>query len=166
MKSPNTGFRNISHIDFLPATDGTTQAASTTPVFPIDLFRMDVNAIAVVNYAFASTIPASIPQSDLVTSLELKGNSLTGTLPDALFELRSLTKLDLSINGLSGNIGDKTKIKQLIRLDYLDLGTNTFTGTIPTCELSTTPATFISDCASEVTCTCCSSCADQTTGTV
>ncbi|CAJ1957556.1 unnamed protein product [Cylindrotheca closterium] len=146
--------------------DGVFEVATGTPAFPVDLFRLEASRITVVNYSLASTIPASIPQTDLLTNLELYANSLTGTLPDALFELRSLTTLDLSNNGLSGNIGDKTKIKQLIRLDNLDLGNNAFTGTMPTCELSTTPATFISDCASEVTCTCCSSCADTTTGTV
>mmetsp|Transcript_14583 Transcript_14583/g.35229 ORF Transcript_14583/g.35229 Transcript_14583/m.35229 type:complete len:466 (+) Transcript_14583:130-1527(+) len=141
--------------------------ASSPPVIPLDLTKLDyVQTLWINNYSFASTLPATITASATLTDLQLINNSLTGTIPDALFELRSLVTLDMKTNALSGNIGAKTKIKQLIRLTYLDLGTNTITGTIPTCELSTTPTTMITDCAAEVTCTCCTSCADQTTGTV
>lgn len=141
--------------------------ASGDPIFPTDLFWLEyVQSIRVNDYAFASAMPTDFESPDLLTALDLTGNSFTGTLPDELFELRSLTSLDLSNNGLDGNLGDKSKIKQLIRLTNLNLGTNAFVGTIPTCELSTTPTTLITDCASEVTCTCCSSCADSTAGTV
>lgn len=150
----------------IPAASSVQTPTSGDPIFPTDLFLLEyVQSIKVTNYAFASAIPAEFESSDFLTSLDLTGNSLTGTLPDALFELRSLTSLDLSNNGLSGNLGDKSKIKQLVRLTNINLGTNAFTGSIPTCELSTKPTTIIADC-SEVTCGCCTTCADATTGTV
>jgi len=139
--------------------DSTVQTSASTPVVPSDLIYMNyIESISVANYAISSTIPSTLPTNDLLTSFALTGNKLSGSLPDALFELRSLTNLDLSDNLLTGDLGVKTKIVQLIRLTSMDLSTNGFTGTIPTCGLSTTPATLITDCTSEVACTCCSSC--------
>ena len=65
-----------------------------------------------------------------VTSLNLFGNNLTGTIPTALGNLSSLTRLNLSGNNLSGMI--PTALGDLSNLTILDLSDNDLTGMIPT----------------------------------
>jgi len=65
----------------------------------------------------------------LLETLRLNGNSLSGTIPDALTNCSKLIKLDLHKNQLSGTI--PRQIDSLSNLEYLDLAHNNLTGTIP-----------------------------------
>lgn len=68
-----------------------------------------------------------------VTEILLAEQQLEGVLPfDSICELKSLEKIDLGANVLHGGIGEG--LKNCSQLQYLDLGVNFFTGTVP--ELS------------------------------
>ncbi|CBI25073.3 unnamed protein product, partial [Vitis vinifera] len=68
-----------------------------------------------------------------VTEILLPEQQLEGVLPfDSICELKSLEKIDLGANVLHGGIGEG--LKNCSQLQYLDLGVNFFTGTVP--ELS------------------------------
>ncbi|CAN6173501.1 unnamed protein product [Urochloa humidicola] len=64
-----------------------------------------------------------------VTSLNVSGLGLTGTLSPAIGNLSHLNVLNLTNNGISGSI--PASLGQLRRLMYLSLGENAFTGVIP-----------------------------------
>jgi len=58
-------------------------------------------------------------------SLDLKGNSLTGSIPERLQDLTQLTHLDLSNNRLSGQVKPLHWLGQkLVRLEFLSLSNN------------------------------------------
>jgi len=66
-----------------------------------------------------------------VTYLNLKDNSLAGTIPETFFdELINITALDLSYNSISGTI--PTEAGKLRNLRSLELSNNALTGTLPT----------------------------------
>ncbi len=64
-----------------------------------------------------------------VDSLELRTNSLTGSIPAELGDLDSLKHLDLNTNSLTGSI--PAELGDLTNLETLDLGRNSLTGSIP-----------------------------------
>ncbi|CAN6200583.1 unnamed protein product [Urochloa humidicola] len=64
-----------------------------------------------------------------VTSLNVSGHGLTGTLSPAVGDLSHLEVLNLTGNGISGSI--PASLGRLRRLTYLSLGDNAFTGVIP-----------------------------------
>ena len=64
-----------------------------------------------------------------VTSLDLRGNKLTGPIPEVLGGLSNLTWLGLGTNGLTGPIPEV--LGGLSNLEWLNLGTNELTGPIP-----------------------------------
>ena len=64
-----------------------------------------------------------------VTSLDLRGNNLTGTIPEELDNLSNLTYLRLADNALSGPI--PVELSNLTNLNYLNLGDNALSGEIP-----------------------------------
>ena len=64
-----------------------------------------------------------------VTSLDLRGNNLTGTIPAELGNLSNLTHLRLYNNDLSGRI--PIELGNLLNLTDLDLSYNELGGTIP-----------------------------------
>jgi hypothetical protein len=67
--------------------------------------------------------------SERFTTLDLKGNSLTGTLPTEFGNLSVLTYLDLSLNSFTGIL--PTELGKLSELTFLDLRENQSTGPIP-----------------------------------
>ncbi|KAJ4701533.1 Receptor-like protein kinase [Melia azedarach] len=65
-----------------------------------------------------------------VKEIELSNRNLTGTLPfDSLCQLQALDKLSLGSNSLYGTISKE--LNNCVKLQYLDLGNNFFTGPIP-----------------------------------
>ena len=67
-----------------------------------------------------------------VTMLLLSRNNLTGTIPSTLFYssyFTTITHIALDMNNLSGTI--PSSIGSLINLNFLDIGFNQLTGTIP-----------------------------------
>ncbi|XP_028790900.1 receptor-like protein EIX1 [Neltuma alba] len=71
----------------------------------------------------------SVIVDDIVSSIDLSMNSLSGTIPPELFRLRHLLHLNLSHNGLTGSIPDE--IGHMESLEQLDLSRNQLVGEIP-----------------------------------
>mmetsp|Transcript_9202 Transcript_9202/g.26287 ORF Transcript_9202/g.26287 Transcript_9202/m.26287 type:complete len:658 (-) Transcript_9202:185-2158(-) len=84
-------------------------------------------------------IPSQIGELPNLIFLDLDFNSLTGALPIELFTLSGMTQLDLNNNALTGNVdgfvvtNTTTGVDRIAFpvLDFLQLHTNQFTGTIP-----------------------------------
>lgn len=74
------------------------------------------------------TIPSEIGNLTNLIFLDLDYNFLTGSLPTELYTLTSLTQLDLNDNRLSGNI---TGVDSFPEMEFLQLHSNSFTGTVP-----------------------------------
>ena len=70
----------------------------------------------------------TIDDEGRVTSLDLSGNQLTGTIPEALGQLNKLQSLNLSGNQLTGTIPEA--LGQLDSLEHLSLVGNELTGCI------------------------------------
>lgn len=69
-----------------------------------------------------------------VTEIELSNRGLTGSIPfDSVCQLESLEKLSLGGNFLYGRVTED--LNNCIRLKYLDLGNNIFSGEIPEISL-------------------------------
>lgn len=67
-----------------------------------------------------------------VTALDLSGMGLFGHIPDSIANLTSLVRLDLSNQGMPiGTSGIPSTIGMMSNLEYLDLSSNDFVGTIP-----------------------------------
>ena len=75
-------------------------------------------------------MPANLHNLDELDTLDLSGNTISGSIPTDLGSLTSLTSLDLSVNGLSGSI--PTELGGLTSLASLDLSVNGLSGSIPT----------------------------------
>ncbi len=102
------------------------------------------NRVTQINLAkntLTGALPTEISNLDKLTKLILSGNSLTGTLPTTLNKLSSLKELNLSDNKLSGTLPDLSSIGTLT---ILNLGTNQFTGSIPTSYSSLITLTSLS----------------------
>ena len=91
--------------------------------------------------------PHSLCRTNL-TTLQLEGLKLTGTLPTCIGRLKELTSLTLRRNYLSGDL--PTEIGQLSELITLQLGTNGFSRPIPI-ELAVLSRLSILDCAACLT---------------
>ena len=74
------------------------------------------------------TIPSEIGRLSNLIFIDLDFNQLTGSLPTQLFTLVNMTQLDLNNNRLEGPIGG---IENFSRLEFLQLHSNGFTGTVP-----------------------------------
>lgn len=76
---------------------------------------------------FSSTLPAELARLGRLTTLQLGGSRLTGTIATALADLSMLKSLNLSGNSLSGSIPNIWPIS----LVSLDLGDNSLSGGVP-----------------------------------
>lgn len=95
------------------------------------------------NNLLTGFIPSSIAQMTDLATLRLSSNHLSGTFPEALESLQSLSILDLSnqwSNGVDDDFADNGKpglhgplpsLSKLSEIRRLDLGVNSFSGTIP-----------------------------------
>lgn len=78
--------------------------------------------------ALTSTIPTEIGILTNLIFVDFDFNQLTGTLSSELLSLSSLTQLDLNNNQLSGSING---IGVFSDMEFLQLHSNLFTGTVP-----------------------------------
>lgn len=90
--------------------------------------------------------------------LDLHHNALTGTIPPSIDQLSSLKYLSLNHNQLQGNI--PTQLANLQNIISLLVHSNKLTGSLnPVCRTRPKDLAFIiSDCDSEVWCSCCDRC--------
>ncbi|KAM1012364.1 hypothetical protein ACFX2C_042619 [Malus domestica] len=88
----------------------------------------ELRKLSLYSNNFNGAIPPSLSLCALLRAVYLHGNSLTGTLPPAIFNLTNLQILNVAHNFLSGKISGDIPV----RLRYLDLSSNTFSGEIPT----------------------------------
>ncbi|KZV42718.1 Disease resistance family protein [Dorcoceras hygrometricum] len=79
--------------------------------------------------SLSGTIPAQITQLEKLMALNLSRNSLTGSIPDNIGDMGWLESFDLSLNSLSGEIPQG--ISRLTFLSSLNLSYNDLTGKIP-----------------------------------
>uniref|UniRef100_A0A7N0UAF5 non-specific serine/threonine protein kinase n=1 Tax=Kalanchoe fedtschenkoi TaxID=63787 RepID=A0A7N0UAF5_KALFE len=86
--------------------------------------------IVLGNNRLFGSIPSSLGKLKSLATLILGINSLAGSIPSSFYNLSSLTSVSLVDNSLSGNILDKLGVS-LPRLQWVAVGKNYFTGTIP-----------------------------------
>lgn len=79
--------------------------------------------------SLSGTIPTQITKLVKLMALNLSGNSLTGSIPNTIGDMEWLESFDLSKNHLSGEIPQG--ISKLTFLSSLNLSYNNFTGKIP-----------------------------------
>ncbi|KAG8381052.1 hypothetical protein BUALT_Bualt06G0081600 [Buddleja alternifolia] len=77
----------------------------------------------------SGSIPIEITQLIQLQALNLSRNSLTGNIPESIADMQFLESLDISMNWLSGEIPQS--ITRLTFLSHLNLSYNNLTGRIP-----------------------------------
>ena len=80
-------------------------------------------------------------ESGNVTTIDLSGHALSGTLPESLSKLSTLSRLDLSSNAVNGTLPDA--LCELRSIQYLSLYDNSLSGTLPACLSNLTTLTFL-----------------------
>jgi Leucine-rich repeat (LRR) protein len=103
---------------------------------------------------FTETIPSAFGELDMVTHIDLSRNNLTGSIPPSMFDLETLRELFLHSNvewtgTLSPNVGNAINLAyfsmflcnlnaplppsmaKLENLEFVELFSNSFTGSIP-----------------------------------
>jgi hypothetical protein len=92
---------------------------------------VDVTSVNVSGWGLGGTIPSQLSSLSELTTLDLSYNALTSTIPSQLSSLSGLTTLDLSYNTLQGPI--PSSLARLTALQVLRLNNNAIVkGTIPT----------------------------------
>ncbi|KAA3480820.1 protein BRASSINOSTEROID INSENSITIVE 1-like [Gossypium australe] len=100
-----------------------------------------VRSIDLSNNKLSGEIPVEVTSLVELISLNLSHNLLCGTIPDRIGELRSLESVDFSVNKLSGSIPES--MSYLTFLSHLNLSFNNLSGEIPS---STQLQSFDSSC--------------------
>ncbi|KAK9923768.1 hypothetical protein M0R45_032169 [Rubus argutus] len=89
-----------------------------------------VNSLDLSNNNLSGEMPVELTSLKKLGTLNLSMNHLTGTIPTEIGNLESIETLDLSINQLSGSI--PPSIVSLTFLNYLNLSYNHLSGEVPT----------------------------------
>ncbi|MBA0600017.1 hypothetical protein Gorai_006216 [Gossypium raimondii] len=100
-----------------------------------------VRSIDLSNNKLSGEIPVEVTSLFELQTLNLSHNLLSGTIPDRIRELRSLESVDFSVNKLSGSIPES--MSYLTFLSHLNLSFNNLSGVIPS---STQLQSFNSSC--------------------
>ncbi|TYH50230.1 hypothetical protein ES332_D10G191500v1 [Gossypium tomentosum] len=100
-----------------------------------------VRSIDLSNNKLSGEIPVEVTSLFELKTLNLSHNLLSGTIPDRIGELRSLESIDFSVNKFSGSIPES--MSYLTFLSHLNLSFNNLSGVIPS---STQLQSFDSSC--------------------
>ncbi|TYG50616.1 hypothetical protein ES288_D10G189000v1 [Gossypium darwinii] len=100
-----------------------------------------VRSIDLSNNKLSGEIPVEVTGLFELKTLNLSHNLLSGTIPDRIGELRSLESIDFSVNKFSGSIPES--MSYLTFLSHLNLSFNNLSGVIPS---STQLQSFDSSC--------------------
>ncbi|KAL0446957.1 UNVERIFIED_CONTAM: protein NSP-INTERACTING kinase [Sesamum latifolium] len=100
-----------------------------------------VMTLAIPSQSLSGTISRSIGNLTHLTSVLLQDNNISGPIPPELGKLPKLQELDLSENLLTGEI--PSSLAQLKSLQYLRLNNNSLTGAIPLALGNLTQLTFL-----------------------
>ena len=121
------------------------------------------------NNRLSGTIPMTFGRLSKLSYLTLSNNQLTGTIPSLLANMSELHGMHLDKNQLTGEIpGSLGELSNLVELNLIF---NVLTGTLPEsiCDLRTDSLIMLgADCmirddnSTEVSCTCCDFCCDDT----
>jgi hypothetical protein len=118
------------------------------------------------NNDLTGTLPESLFNISTIVAIDLDHNNLSGSLPLSLSQLTNLIILQLDTNAFTG-LAPGLALTSMPDLVQARLHDNTFTGSLePPCLVMDTKRIdhptylqfFSSDCASEITCSCCSRC--------
>ncbi|KAL0408789.1 UNVERIFIED_CONTAM: protein NSP-INTERACTING kinase [Sesamum radiatum] len=100
-----------------------------------------VMTLAIPSQSLSGTISRSIGNLTHLTTVLLQDNNISGPIPPELGKLPRLQELDLSENLLTGEI--PSSLAQLKSLQYLRLNNNSLTGAIPLALGNLTQLTFL-----------------------
>ncbi|CAK8530735.1 unnamed protein product [Lathyrus sativus] len=89
-----------------------------------------VHGLDLNNMGLKGVISPQLGNLSFLVYLNLQGNGFTGELPQSLFRLQRLKFLDLSCNEFVGGI-PPIGFGELSKLQYMNLGSNKLSGTIP-----------------------------------
>ncbi len=104
-------------------------------------FYSEIEQFDIENNNFSGSIPTAISFVgggfiSLGSSINLRGNNLSGDLPIELFDNSDLNVLDISENNFTGTI-DPTLVNSLNELEILDISDNNFSGQFQALNIST-----------------------------
>jgi Leucine-rich repeat (LRR) protein len=106
--------------------------------FPASLVNCTALTLFSVMNSGVTQLPANIDRLQLLTTMNLQGNALTGSIPDAWCNIRSLVSLFLQDNnGLSGSLPEC--IGNWTQLMHLVIENTQMTGSIPTVVFTAFP---------------------------
>ncbi|KAL7091123.1 hypothetical protein ACP275_12G085800 [Erythranthe tilingii] len=100
-----------------------------------------VITLAIPSQSLSGTISPSIGNLTHLTSVLLQDNNISGVIPSELGKLRKLQELDLSDNLLTGEI--PSSLSQLRSLQYMRLNNNSLGGVVPLSLGNLTQLTFL-----------------------
>ncbi|KAK9077263.1 hypothetical protein SSX86_005600 [Deinandra increscens subsp. villosa] len=146
---PWKSLENLTNLTFLSLGDNPFDESP----FPLEILKLqNLNSLYLTNCTIGGTIPEGIENLTLLESLQLSDNNLVGEIPVGVTKLKNLQMLELYNNGLSGILpvglsslvnlaqfdvstnnlhGDLSELKNLTRMESLQLFENSFSGTIP-----------------------------------
>jgi hypothetical protein len=154
-----------------------------TGTLPVSMEKWTrLESFAVFSNELSGTLPESILRWTRLKSLGLGSNALTGTLPEDIGKLTALTSFEVSENALTGTLPES--IGQWTAMSFFTVRFNSLIGTIPKsienwgliasaffdrnqligampngiCKNIQGFDSLMSDCLSEISCSCCTKC--------
>ncbi|CAB9512576.1 Leucine Rich Repeat [Seminavis robusta] len=128
---------------------------------PTDIGRLEnLNVLSAFENNFQGALPTELGRLTKLGSLLLRSNAFSASMPSELGSMDAIQRsLYLQSNKLSGAIPNE--LSSLSQLNTLRVESNDIGGIVPSamCTIfNTTFPNFYADCASEVSCSCCTYC--------